>query len=105
MLPPGETVILQMLQVAIGLLSLLIEVISTLQIFYPQVCQSNVMCTSKFCHKLSSDVKKQKSALDPRSKLQIPDQWKNAHIGPDPICRIAIGADMGILKGYVLISL
>ena len=36
----------------------LILVISTLQTFYPQVCQSNVTCVSALCNKLCSDVKK-----------------------------------------------
>ena len=54
-----ETVVLQMLHVAVGLL-LLSKVISTLQTFCPQVCQSNVTRVSEFCHKLCSDVKKKK---------------------------------------------
>ena len=28
--------------------------------FYEQVCQSNVTCTSQFCHKLCLDVKNRK---------------------------------------------
>ena len=58
MLPPREMVILQMLHVTAGLLSLFS--ISTLQTFYPQVYQSNVTCTSAFCHKCALEKTKQK---------------------------------------------
>ena len=63
--PPRKTVILQVIHVAVGLLSL-----STL---FPH-CRhfiyrfdSNVECASEFCHKLHYDIKK--LALGPRSKL------------------------------------
>ena len=80
LLPPCKTVVLH---VAVGLFSNL-RVSSTLQTFDPQVCLSNVTCA--FCHQLCSSMKKKKRP----GSLPIPDQWKNAHIGPyyDPADRI-----------------
>ena len=57
LLSPCETVILQMLHVAVGLLSL-----SNVKLFphcdILATGKSNVMCASEFCHKLCYDVKK-----------------------------------------------
>ena len=49
----------------------LIYVISTLQTFYPQVCQSNFRRTSAFCHKLCKKINKKKK----RTQVHIPNCW------------------------------
>ena len=55
------------------------------------------MCVFEFCFKLCSDVKKKKkSGLGPCSKLQIPDQWKNAHVRASSLITTFKGFEMQI---------
>ena len=58
-----------------------LQVISTLQTFYPQVCRVTLHTRPSSATNCALTLKQKKSGLGPRSKLQIPDQWKNAHIG------------------------
>ena len=93
-------VVLQMLYVAVGLLSL-----PNLTNFHTadilSVSLSNITRTFAFCHKLCSEVKKKerKSGLGPCSKLPIPISEKNAHIGHPYIqCSIQNVSNMEIYR-------